>query len=33
MKEVMEMEMDPKTGTSVLLRQVFFHGGADGSQD
>ncbi|OQB23611.1 MAG: L-rhamnose mutarotase [Firmicutes bacterium ADurb.Bin182] len=23
MKEVMEMEMDPDTGTSVLLRQVF----------
>lgn len=25
MKEVMEMEMDPNTGTAVLLRQVFFH--------
>lgn len=29
MKEVMEMEIDPETGTSVLLRQVFLHGGAD----
>jgi L-rhamnose mutarotase len=26
MKEVMKMEMDPATGTAVLLRQVFFHG-------
>lgn len=25
MKEVMKMEMDPITGTSVLLRQVFLH--------
>lgn len=25
MKDVMEMEMDPDTGTSVLLEQVFFH--------
>jgi len=25
MKEVMEMEIDPNTGTSVLLRQVFLH--------
>jgi L-rhamnose mutarotase len=25
MKDVMEMEMDPETGTSVMLRQVFFH--------
>ncbi len=27
MKEVMRMEMDPKTGTAVLLRQVFWHEG------
>ena len=26
MKDVMEMEMDPETGTSVLLKQVFLHG-------
>lgn len=25
MKDVMEMEMDPATGTAVLLRQVFYH--------
>lgn len=25
MKDVMEMEFDPKTGTSVQLRQVFYH--------
>lgn len=25
MKDVMEMEFDPETGTSVLLKQVFFH--------
>ena len=25
MREVMEMEMDPQTGTAVLLRQVFSH--------
>ena len=25
MKDVMEMEMDPETGTSVLLKQVFLH--------
>lgn len=25
MKDVMEMEMDPQTGTAVLLRQVFLH--------
>ncbi len=27
MKEVMEMEIDPKTGTAVLLTQVFLHEG------
>lgn len=27
MKDVMEMEMDPETGTSVQLRQVFLHDG------
>ncbi len=25
MKDVMIMEFDPKTGTSVLLKQVFYH--------
>ena len=25
MRDVMEMEMDPQTGTAVLLRQVFTH--------
>ena len=25
MKDVMEMEMDPATGTSVMLRKVFYH--------
>ncbi len=25
MKDVMVMEMDPETGTAVLLTQVFFH--------
>ena len=25
MKDVMEMEMDPTTGTSVMLKQVFLH--------
>ncbi len=25
MKDVMEMEIDRKTGTAVLLRQVFYH--------
>ena len=25
MKDVMKMEMDPQTGTAVLLKQVFFH--------
>lgn len=25
MKDVMIMEMDPQTGTAVLLKQVFFH--------
>ncbi len=25
MKDVMEMEIDEKTGTAVLLRQVFYH--------
>lgn len=25
MKDVMEMDMDPETGTSVLLKQVFSH--------
>jgi len=25
MKDVMVMDIDPKTGTSYLLRQVFFH--------
>ncbi len=25
MKDVMIMEFDPKTGTSVLLQQVFYH--------
>jgi len=25
MKDVMKMEMDPATGTAVLLRQVFLH--------
>ena len=29
MKDVMVMEFDPDTGTSVLLRQVFLHDGAD----
>ncbi len=27
MKDVMEMEMDPATGTAVLLQQVFLHEG------
>ena len=27
MKDVMVMEFDPETGTSVRLRQVFFHPG------
>ena len=25
MKDVMEMELDPATGTSVMLRKVFYH--------
>ena len=25
MKDVMEMDMDPATGTSVMLRKVFYH--------
>lgn len=25
MEDVMEMEIDPETGTSVLLEQIFFH--------
>jgi L-rhamnose mutarotase len=25
MKDVMEMEIDPQTGTAVLLKKVFYH--------
>ena len=29
MKDVMVMDMDPRTGTAVKLRQVFFHPGQE----